>query len=245
MDFLEMLKQEKGRYEVFLGYNENKTFKLDLCENSSILITGSTGTSKSILMHQALLQLIYQLKENIKVVPISFTKVELQRYADTKYSDCALISDKENAIKELRCINNVILERKKLFLENNVDSFKDYIKINNLPFIVVAIDEASVLFEDQKAYNEILKIINECNQTGVAIIVNTNNVYNDFFEKNINMAFNTKISFDFSDKEQALLNNINNSQNLELGSFLAIKEKNTYEYKIYDFDEKYMDIVLN
>ena len=245
MDFKEILKINKKPFETVLGYDENKILKTDLCENASILITGSTGTSKSILMHEILLQLIMNLKESVKIVPIAFNKVELMEYADCKYSYCPLISDTDSSIKVLQEINNLILERKKCFFENNVDNFKDYIKIKNEPFMVVAIDEASYLLENKKATEEILKMAEACNNMGIAIILNTNNVYNDFFEKDINLWFSTKISFDFSDKEQAYLNNIKNSESLNLRKFLFQKDLQNYEYSIYDFDEKYIDIILH
>ena len=240
----EEIKNNNNPYEITLGYNEKGSLKTDLCENANILITGATGTSKSVLMHEILLQLVMNLNENIKILPIAFNKVELKQYADSKYSYNPLISDDKEAIKHLKKINNLILERKKKFLETKVDNFKDYIKIKNEPFIVLAIDEASKLLENKEAINEIFKITEFCNNTGVAIIINTNDVYNKFFEKDINLCFSNKISFDFCDQEQSLLNNIKNSQNLQQRKFLFKKEKNTYEYNIYDFDENCIDTIL-
>lgn len=245
MKFEEILKPNNNPYEITLGYNENKTLKTNIYENASILITGATGTSKSILMHEILLQLINSLKNNIKILPIAFNKVELREYADSKYSDSPLISDIDEAIKSLKQINNLILERKKKFLENNVNNYQDYIKIKNEPFLVIAIDEASSLLENKTAINEIFKIADNCNKLGIAIIINTNNVYNNFFEKDLNLCFSNKISFDFSDKEQSILNNIKNSQNLNLRKFLIKKENRTYEYTIYEFDENDINKILN
>ncbi|MBR3362656.1 MAG: hypothetical protein IKG40_01880 [Bacilli bacterium] len=244
MKFEEIFKFKNSPYEIILGYNENRILKTDLCENASVLITGSTGTSKSILMHEILLQLVMNLKEDVKIVPMAFNKVELREYADSKYGYSKLIDNDDEAIKSLEKINDLILERKKAFLENNVNNFKEYIKIKNEPFIVIAIDEASSLLTDKRGSDEIFKIVEACNNVGVAIIVNTNNVYNDFFEKDINLCFSNKVSFDFNDREQSILNNIKNSENLNLRKFLFKKERNAYEYNMYDFDEKYINTIL-
>ena len=244
MKFEEIFKFKNSPYEVILGYNENKILKTDLCENASVLITGSTGTSKSILMHEILLQLVTNLKEDVKIVPMAFNKVELREYADSKYGYSKLIDNDDEAIKSLEKINDLILERKKAFLENNVNNFKEYIKIKNEPFIVIAIDEASSLLTDKRGSDEIFKIVEACDNVGVAIIVNTNNVYNDFFEKDVNLCFSNKVSFDFNDREQSILNNIKNSENLNLRKFLFKKERNAYEYNMYEFDEKYINTIL-
>lgn len=244
MKFEEIFKFKNSPYEIILGYNENRILKTDLCENASVLITGSTGTSKSILMHEILLQLVMNLKEDVKIVPMAFNKVELREYADSKYGYSKLIDNDDEAIKSLEKINDLILERKKAFLENNVNNFKEYIKIKNEPFIVIAIDEASSLLTDKRGSDEIFKIVEACDNVGVAIIVNTNNVYNDFFEKDINLCFSNKVSFDFNDREQSILNNIKNSENLNLRKFLFKKERNAYEYNMYDFDEKYINTIL-
>ena len=244
MKFEEIFKFKNSPYEIILGYNENRILKTDLCENASVLITGSTGTSKSILMHEILLQLVMNLKEDVKIVPMAFNKVELREYADSKYGYSKLIDNDDEAIKSLEKINDLILERKKAFLENNVNNFKEYIKIKNEPFIVIAIDEASSLLTDKRGSDEIFKIVEACNNVGVAIIVNTNNVYNDFFEKDINLCFSNKVSFDFNDREHSILNNIKNSENLNLRKFLFKKERNAYEYNMYDFDEKYINTIL-
>ena len=116
MKFSEILKENRDNFEVILGYNDNNNLKINIKENPSILITGSTGTSKSIMMQEILLELISKNScEDLKIIPISPTRVELNRYTESSYSYCNVISNKDIAIK---IINDLIEERENLLVEN-------------------------------------------------------------------------------------------------------------------------------
>lgn len=54
MNFEDILNMESNSNEVFLGYNDNTIGKYNLKENCTVIITGSTGTSKSVLLHEIL-----------------------------------------------------------------------------------------------------------------------------------------------------------------------------------------------
>lgn len=250
MDFKDILKKNGNSFEVFLGYDGEDNFSINLKERPSIVITGSSGTSKSIMLHEILLQLINKNKsDELKIIPIASTKVELQDYASSPYAYDKIISDEVLALKKIEEVISEIHGRKKLFNKNGVSDFDSYNNLDNtekLPFIVVAIDEALDILKLHKSTKDLLKLITECPNHGVSLIMNTNSVHSDFFEDDINIYASCKISFDFVIKEQAKLNNLENSESLLLRNFLVRLNNGDIikEYTIYEFDYSDIDLVL-
>ena len=246
MKFSEILKENRDNFEVILGYNDDKNLKINIKENPSILITGSTGTSKSIMMHEILLELINKNSfEDLKIIPISKTRVELNCYADSKYNYCKVISNKDVAIK---IIDDLVEKRENLLIKNYVKNFDSYNNINEvekLPFIVIAIDEATDIISNDDGVEFLANLVRKCTNLGIAVIINTNNVYNNFFDSDDNEYVHVRVSFDFTTRD-ALMNNIEDSQNLELRSFLVEigSERTPNKYNIFDFDDKIINEIL-
>ena len=187
MKFSEILKEKRDNFEVILGYNDNDNLKINIKDNPSILITGSTGTSKSIMMHEILLELINKNPcEKLKIIPISPTRVELKCYAESNYSYCNVMSNKDIAMK---VIDDLVEKRENLLIENyakDFDSYNNIEGIEKIPFIVIAIDEASDILSSEEGDKFLNRLIRKCKNLGIAVIINTNNVYNTFFDNDDN-----------------------------------------------------------
>ena len=237
MDFEDILNIESIPTEVILGHKDNELFKLDLNKYTSIIITGSTGTSKSVMLNQILLQLIKKNNPyDLKIVSINPTKVELKPYRVTKYS--------YNSEIDLEChsfsaILNMIKKRISLFNEYNVNNFDEYNKISfkqSLPLIVLAIDEATFLLKEKDSDEKLKWIIEHCKETGVILLLTTNNIYNNFFDKGYNTLADIRISFDFVCFEDAKQANINDCQNLSKNEFLVEIRNEAPALRFYNFN---------
>jgi S-DNA-T family DNA segregation ATPase FtsK/SpoIIIE len=241
MDFEDILNIESNPTEVILGHKDDELFKLDLNKYTSIIITGSTGTSKSVMINQILLQLIKKNNpEDLKIVSINPTKVELKPYRVTKYS--------YNSEIDLECHNfsailNMIEKRISLFKEYSVNNIDEYNKIEykkSLPLIVLAIDEATFLFKEKEADEKLKWIIEHCKQTGVILLLTTNDLYNDFFDKGYNTLADIRISFPLASIEDSKQANINNCQYLKKNEFL-VEIKNAapaLKFNNFNFNDK-------
>ena len=77
--------------------------------------------------------------------------------------------------------------------------------------------------------------------------MNTNNVYNYFFEENINKLASIKLSFDFVSSKEDKLVNLNDVHNLELGKFIIKigNERKQSEYQVIEFNDKYINEILS
>ncbi len=245
MKFDDIIKIKNDPFDIILGYEDDKNLIINIKENPSIIITGSTGTSKSILTHEILLQLINKNdNSSLKIIPITPTKVELNCYAQSSYNYSGLISDSNVAIT---VIQKLINERKELFKNNYVENFDSYNKLDKvekLPFIIIAIDEATNILKNNN--NELLEAIYSCFETGISIIMNTNDIYNDFFDLNNNEKATIRISFDFVSRDDALMNNIEECQNLENRTFLIEigKQRLPKKYKMFEFNDKIIEKIL-
>ncbi len=246
MNFKDILNMERGKTEVFFGYNDDKAEKIDLKNCPSVIITGSTGTSKSVMLHQILLQLIKNNNpDELKIVSINPTKVELKPYLFTKYSynkDISLKCDDFNSII------NIIQNRINLFCENSVNDFDEYNKLQtkDLPIIVIAIDEATFLLNEENSEEKLKWIIEKCKSTGIILLLTTNDIYSKFFDKGYNTLANIRISFDFVSNEDSKQTNLLNCDKLKLDEFLMEinNDVSQKKYKTFYFEDNIIDDIL-
>lgn len=243
MDFKNIVNVKSAPTEVFFGYKNDELLKIDLKNYSSIIITGSTGTSKSVIINQILLQLINKNNSNdLKIVTINPTKVELKPYRLTDYAYNKQIDLECHEFNE---IIKILESRIDLFKEYEVKTFDEYNDLyykSKLPIIVIAIDEATFLLENKNSDEKLKWIIEHCKELGIIFIMTTNNIYNDFFTKGYNSLADIRISFDFVTNEDAKLTNLSNCENLRLDEFI-IEVNNKFNQQTYK-SFKYKDNTL-
>ena len=248
MNYSDVLNIECKNTEVFLGYYGNILKKVDLSENPSVIITGSTGTSKSVMMHQILLQLIKNNNsDDLKIITINPTKVELKPYRDSIYS---FHKDIELDSSNLSILINIIDSRINLFKENEVEDYYSYNEKNNekkLPIIVLAIDEATDLLKENNSDEKFRYIINNCKKVGLILLLDTNDIYNQFFFKGYNTMANIRISFDFVSNEDSKITNLHNCDKLALDEFIIEMNNNSPEQKLksFIFEDSIIKEILN
>lgn len=246
MNFKDILNLVCGKTEVYFGYDDTGAYKVDLKSNPSVIITGSTGTSKSVMINQILLQLINKNNfDELKIVSINPTKVELKPYRITKYA--------YNKEITLECDNfsgilNMIQNRIDLFKEYSVNNYEEYNSLNykeNLPLIIIAIDEATFLFNEENSDEKLKWIIENCKKTGIILLLTTNDLYNDFFKKGYNTFASIRISFDFVSNEDAKLTNLSNCDKLKLDEFLLETSETTQrKFNTFFFEDETIHEIL-
>ena len=79
----------------------------------------------------------------------------------------------------------------------------------------------------------------------IMFIMATSDVYNDFFKNDFNILSNTLITFDYTNKEEAIYANIDGANNLSIGTFLIKQGKDIIKYHNFEFDDKYIDEIVN
>ena len=247
MEFREVLKNLDSKDSVILGKKDDRLLGIDINDYPSIIITGATGTGKSVLVDQIICELIStHTSLEMGLVLVDTTGVELNKYAESRYSYYASMG---NDMRELVCITKVLREinrRKELFAEQGVDDIVDYNEVapSKLPLVVLAIDDNQSLIADEDARRMIRNIIKEIPGLGIFFILAENDVSNAFFERNDNLKSAVLVSYDLANEFQSKYVNIKDSNNLETGRFLVRIEGQIDEYEDFKFDDNIIDEIL-
>ena len=238
MKFESVIKEKLySKGNLVLGFNVDGLLTIDIKDHPSILITGETGIGKSVFLNQVLLELcdIYD-GDNMNIIPIDTSGVELQRYLDSHYSLEKTFDKPEVTLAK---VLNIIDERKELFKNEKVNNYDEYYKKtkNELPLIVVAIDDNDSLLNKEDMENIISGIITNVSGLNMFFVLATSSYHNEFFEKDFNLYSSVRISFDNADEESDELINLNDVQTLPIGMFKISIDDNELMYYNFDFDE--------
>lgn len=124
----QQFKSAKGNLTVALGRDiEGDIVLADLSKMPHLLIAGSTGSGKSVCINSMLVSLLYKSSpEDVKMILIDPKVVELGIYNDIPHLLVPVVTDPRKAAGALNWAVNHMLERYKIFAENNVRDIKGY-----------------------------------------------------------------------------------------------------------------------
>lgn len=157
-------------------------------EMPHLLITGATGTGKSMFLHTLIAGILYKSShQNVKLLLIDPKIVEFNIYNGAPQLLLPAITDLQKAISALNWTVAEMERRYELFAKNNVrdiDSYNEKFKDNEdetIPDIVIIIDELAELnIDEAKAYID--KLTQMGRATGIYLIATTQipNIANTF-----------------------------------------------------------------
>lgn len=249
MDFKKILNMQLEKNELVLGHNDLDGFlTVNIEENPSIIITGQTGSGKSILLDQILLQLINRYTTlEMELILIDTTGVELNYYADSKYSDYPPINDDDKCIVAISRVLKEIERRKKILEDAKYLTAYDYnlVSEEKLPLLVIAIDESAHLLRNEDMEKMLSGIITQLKGLNILFILVTSDVHNRFFELDNNVLASLSITFDFTNKEETRKVNIEDADALKTGEFKAKIDDKEILYHNFQFDDNLIKEMLN
>ena len=153
------------------------TCSIDLESCSNLKICGNSGSGKTTLLKTLILSAAEKYpptRFNFYVLDFSGRTFKLFR----KLPHCggAVYEDEPHAVQRLfELIRSSISERKKLFEKAGVGSYREYIRSESLPLILLIIDDLKGFFTVYEQYEEpVEKLARECVRYGVQIIVTVN-----------------------------------------------------------------------
>lgn len=147
-------QQAKSKLNVALGKDiAGNITCADLAKMPHLLIAGTTGSGKSVCLNSMIVSILYNARpDEVKLLMIDPKKVELSIYNGIPHLLVPVVSDPRKASGALGWAVTEMLNRYKLFADNNVRDMAGYNKLckkdpdkNPLPSVVIFIDELSDL----------------------------------------------------------------------------------------------------
>lgn len=158
-----------------------KLVQANLQDFPHLLVSGTTGSGKSIFVHSAIMTLLMRNTPNqVKLVLIDPKKVEMSYYKDIPHLLCPSISDPKKALVAMRKLVDEMERRYNLFEQNLVRDIGSYNRMASekglepLPLIIVFVDEYADLSEACKEIREpVVRIAQKARSAGIHLCIAT------------------------------------------------------------------------
>ena len=174
-------KNAESKSIIALGQEMNGYNKfVDLEDASHMLISGTTGSGKSMCLHSIINSILYKANPNeVKLLMIDTKAVELSLYNGIPHLLVPIITDYKNVSGILAWAIYEMENRYKLIINKGVKDFNGYNKFTEssekLSQIVIIIDEYADLIENDKNTIEeyIYKLTQRARKVGIYVIIAT------------------------------------------------------------------------
>lgn len=174
-------KNAESKSIIALGQEMNGYNKfVDLEDASHMLISGTTGSGKSMCLHSIINSILYKANPNeVKLLMIDTKAVELSLYNGIPHLLVPVITDYKNVSGILAWAIYEMENRYKLIINKGVKDFNGYNKFTEssekLSQIVIIIDEYADLIENDKNTIEeyIYKLTQRARKVGIYVIIAT------------------------------------------------------------------------
>ncbi|MGI9461230.1 MAG: DNA translocase FtsK 4TM domain-containing protein [Alphaproteobacteria bacterium] len=176
---------------------------VDLSQMPHLLISGTTGSGKSVAMNGFLLSLLYRhTPESLRLILIDPKMLELSIYQNIPHLLSPVVTDPKKSVMALLWATREMERRYKLLSELGVRNLADYRKkvkhtAENLPYIVVMVDEMADLMLVMGKEVEVLvqRLAQMARAAGIHLIMATQRPSVDVITGTIKANFPTRISY--------------------------------------------------
>lgn len=170
----------------------------DLEKWINVLIAGIPNSGKSTLLNVIINCLIQQDSNDLKLIIMDLKKVELTQYNCVPHLLKPVITNVESAHKGLISLISEMFRRYDLLEDAGVKNIQKYNINNHMPYLVVIIDELSVLMLDDKkemCETQLIKLASLGRAAGIHLILATQKPSSNIITTDIKSNIDTRISF--------------------------------------------------
>lgn len=169
--------------DIVLGYDSfNKPYKVNLTSMPHMLVAGTTGSGKSVVIHSIIASLLLSTPASIlKFIMVDPKIIELSVYKDLPNLCCPIIYNEFDTVEVIEQLVEEMEERYKLLSQTGLRSVEEYnllqVDLNRiLPYIVLIIDEFGdlMLGDNGKTFERnIIKLAQKSRAAGICMILVT------------------------------------------------------------------------
>ena len=173
------------KYNLYIPFGKSISgdyISADLSEFPHLLVSGSTGSGKSIFMHGLIMSLIMRNRpEDLKLVVVDPKRVEMGKYKDLPHLLCPIIKEPSQAKVCFRKLIDEMERRYTLFELSGVSNIRQFNSeyapeagFAKLPFIVVVVDEYADLVDTCKDIGEgVVRLAQKARAAGIHLVIAT------------------------------------------------------------------------
>lgn len=203
------MKGLKSKLGIVLGKDVGgKTLVYDIAKMPHILIAGTTGSGKSIFIHNIILSILYRANpQEVKFIMVDPKRVEFSHYQGIPHLITPVVTDMDVASSVFRWAVAQMDKRYKLFEQakvSNIDAYNERSGIQAMPYIVIVVDElGEIMIKDPNGVEKsIIRIAQLARATGIHLVLAvqrpSTNVVTGLIKANIacRVAFNVASQID-------------------------------------------------
>ncbi|MDD5415540.1 MAG: DNA translocase FtsK [Candidatus Daviesbacteria bacterium] len=176
----EEMQKHKSRLAVALGRDtSSKPMIVDIDKMPHVLIAGTTGSGKSVLINAVIASLLFRNSpDTLKMILIDPKRVELTNYNGIPHLLTPVITEPEKILSSLKWAMAEMDRRYKLFQSvgvRNITGYNEMSGFQALPYIVIIVDELAdlMMFAPVEIEDAITRIAQLARATGIHLVVAT------------------------------------------------------------------------
>ena len=206
-DVMESAEYRKIKSPLRVGLGQNvagKAVAADLAGMPHVLIAGTTGSGKSVMVNSIIAGLLLQnTPEQLKLVMVDPKRVELTGYNGIPHLAAPVVVEMDRVIGTLQWAMREMDNRYKAFAEIGARNINDYnqkvkgLKADSLPFIVIIIDELAdlMMLSPEETERGITRLAQMARATGIHMVIATQRPSVDVVTGIIKANFPARIAF--------------------------------------------------
>ncbi|MBI3283023.1 DNA translocase FtsK [Candidatus Curtissbacteria bacterium] len=201
----DQMRTNKSKTAVGLGFDvSGNTVTTDIAKLPHLLIAGTTGSGKSVLMNAIIATLLFRASpQEIKLILVDPKRVELSEYNDIPHLLTPVIVEPEKILSALKWAMQEMDRRYKLFREAQVRNIAGYNELSGfqaLPYIIFIVDELHNLMEfaPVEVEDAVVRLAAMARATGLHLVIATQRPSVDVITGLIKANIPARIAFNVS-----------------------------------------------